>query len=188
MRTLVICSWLFVVLIGCGKIDNRGGAGGDKPKVDACGLLTREEIQAVQGSAITDTKTSEHLNAGLRMSQCYFAAEQSSRSVSLVVTQTDVDHPTNRTPKDYWKETFTSSVVEEKKREGDAEEKERESKKPIKIIGVGDDAYWSGDRVGGALYAIKNNSFIRISLGGPDDQKTKIDKSKMLVRKALERL
>ena len=170
-------------LIGCNR-----NALTPVTKIDACALLTRAEIQAVQGSAITDTKTTEHSDAGLRMSQCYFSAEQSSKSVSLVVAQTDSDHPTNRTPKDYWKETFTPGVVEEKEREGDAKEKEDESKKPVKIAGVGEDAYWSGDRMGGALYAIKKNVFVRISLGGPDDQKTKIEKSKTLAQEALDRL
>jgi hypothetical protein len=183
MKALPYLLPLLVGFLGCNRSAVMPGA-----KLDACALLTRDEIQAVQGSTITDTKTSEHLDAGLRMSQCYFSAEQSNKSVSLVVTQTDPDHPTKRTPKDYWKETFTSSVVEEKEHEGDTEEKEHESKKPVKIDGVGDDAYWSADRVGGALYAIKKDVFVRISLGGPDDQKTKIEKSKTLAQKALDRL
>jgi hypothetical protein len=107
--------------------------------------------------------------------------------VSLVVTQSDPDHPGKRTPKDYWRETFAQHAVG-RERERESEERERESAAPEKIEGLGDDAYWLGNRVGGALYVIKNKTFIRLSLGGPDDQKTKIDKAKTLARKALDRL
>ncbi len=153
--------------------------------MDACALLTSGEIEAVQGSPITETKGSEHSEAGLHVSQCYFGIEQ-SKSVSLAVTQADPDSSVKRTPRDYWQETFEHRAVH-KENDGDSEE-ERESETPIKVEGIGDDAYWIGNRVGGALYVIKNNAFIRISVGGADDQKTKIDKSKTLAKKALERL
>jgi len=107
--------------------------------------------------------------------------------VSLVVTQSDPDHPVKRSPKDYWRETFAKQAIG-RERDRASEEREREWAAPEKIEGLGDDAYWLGNRVGGALYAMKNKTFIRLSLGGPDDQKTKIDKSKTLARKALDRL
>src|SRR5438445_9684802 len=46
------------------------------PKLDACRLLTKEEIQAVQESAVTDTKSSEGAGGVFRMAQCYFAAAE----------------------------------------------------------------------------------------------------------------
>ncbi len=72
-----------------------------------------------------------------------------------------------------------------------AEEKgEKEEKRvpPKKIEGLGDDAYWVGTRVGGTLYVLKKGAFIRLSLGGPDSQEMKIEKSKKLAEKALGRL
>ena len=45
-----------------------------------------------------------------------------------------------------------------------------------------------GNRVGGALYVLKHNSYIRVSIGGAGDQQTKIAKSKALARLALKRL
>jgi hypothetical protein len=156
-------------------------------KLDACALLTKQEIETVQGSPITETRTTDQSGQGFRVSQCYFGAEQTSESVSLVVTQSDPDQPVKRTPKDYWRDTFTKHPVA-RERDRESEEREPESATPEKIEGLGDDAYWLGNRVGGALYAIKNKTLIRLSLGGPDDQKTKIDKSKTLARKALDRL
>jgi hypothetical protein len=173
---------LLIAFSGCRKRE-----AAREPKADACALLTSEEIAAVQGSPVKETKSSEHSEADFRVSQCYFGVEQSGKSVSLAVTQADPNHPGKRTPKDFWQETLAGHAVD-KDGEGDKEEKERESAAPTKIEGVGDDAYWVGNRVGGALYAIKNKTFIRISIGGPDDQKTKIEKSKTLAKKALERL
>ena len=184
MKPKIVCCLLALPALfgGCGKVATK-----PEVKVDACALLTGEEIQAVQGSRITESKKTERAEGGFRISQCYFGAEQTSKSVSLAITQPDPDNPVKRTPKDYWKETFTGHSIS-KERERESEERESESAAPLKIEGVGDDAYWLGNRVGGALYAIKKKTFIRLSLGGPDDQTTKIDKSKTLARKALDRL
>ena len=53
-----------------------------------------------------------------------------------------------------------------------------ESHPPKKIEDIGDDAYWTGNRFGGMLYVLKHDAFISISVGGPDNEQTKIDKSK----------
>jgi hypothetical protein len=55
-------------------------------KFDACGLLTKEEIEAIQGSPITDAKSSGHSGKGFLVSERYYATKDSSRSVSLTVT------------------------------------------------------------------------------------------------------
>lgn len=168
---------------GCGKAAKENPA---SKKIDACALLTGAEIETVQGSPVTDTKGTEHSDGGLRNAQCYFATKQSSLSVSLVVAQDDPASPSKRTVREYWKETFGPDAKREKERE--EEEHEREGVEPTKIEGVGEEAYWVPVRVGGALYAVKGQAFVRISVGGPDDQKQKIEKSKELAKKVLDRL
>jgi hypothetical protein len=59
---------------------------------------------------------------------------------------------------------------------------------PKKIDDLGDAAYWTANRMGGALYVLKNNAFIPISVGGPDQEEAKIDQSKALAQKALSQL
>jgi len=54
--------------------------------------------------------------------------------------------------------------------------------------GIGDEAFWTGNRVGGVLYVLKKDVFIRVSLGGSDTPETRINKSKALAEKALGRL
>ena len=150
-------------------------------------MVTREEISAMQGSKITDAKSSLQVNKGFRVTQCFYTAKDFSKSVVVTVTQGDVDHPGDRTPKDFWDQSFHRDAKEEKEREGEREEEEKGATS-TKIDGVGDEAYWSGVRFGGALYVLKNDLFFRISVGGNDTEQGKIDKAKAVALKALGRL
>ena len=154
-------------------------------------MITREEIQAIQGSPITDAKSSESANDGLRMSQCYFATAEPNKSISLAVTQGEIAG--KRSARDFWNETFGAYRGGDKEKKESLEdrrgaERERESAAPKKIDGIGEEAYWTASRFGGALYVLKKDIFIRISIGGPDNEETKLTKSKALAGKALERL
>jgi hypothetical protein len=86
-----------------------------------------------------------------------------------------------RNPSESWQDIFHREATR-KKEEGEGE------KEPLKVEGVGDEAYWTGTRVGGALYVLKGNSYIRISVGGAGDQAAKIEKSKKLAESVLKRL
>jgi hypothetical protein len=174
-----------------------------KPKVDACALLNSKEIQAVQGEALKETKLSGQAGGGLQISQCFFTLPTFSNSISLLVAQKG-DGADAKDPKDFWRETFHKGASEEKDRERERErdkkdrdkdkkaggrgEEEEESTPPQKVSGVGDDAFWVGSRVGGAIYVLKGNAYIRISVGGSGDQASKINKSKTLAQKAIARL
>jgi hypothetical protein len=194
---------LFLIPVGCKKRETtRLVTSSSEPgegKLDVCSLITKEEIEAIQGSPITETKSSGHSDGGFRNSQCFYTATDFSRSVSLAVTQSDPDSPAKRSVKEFWKETFGRYTGEQKEREGDKEKKEslrgerrkegeEEANPPKKINGIGDDAYWTASRVGGALYALKNDAYIRVSLGGTDTEEARIEKTKKLAAKALGRL
>jgi hypothetical protein len=145
----------------------------------ACSLLTKEEAQAVQGEAFKDTKPNEHSAAGLSVSQCYFELPTPVNSIVLTVTR---KADGGRDPSQSWREIFHREESAHKK-----EEKEGE-KEPLKVEGVGDEAFWTGNRVGGALYVLKGNTYIRISVGGAGDQAQKIENSKKLALAVLKRL
>lgn len=68
------------------------------------------------------------------------------------------------------------------------EENENERNPPQPVAGLGDGAYWSGNPVGGVLYVLKGEKFIRVSVGGPDNQEVKLNKSKAIAGKVLPRL
>jgi len=186
-------SCLLVVVAGCNKDAARQLSANKQPSVEVCALLTKEEIQAVQGSPLKDTQSSEHVDKGIRTSHCFYVMENSSKSVSLLLTQKAPDYVKGQDgPKDVWADMFNRESAEEKEgktegkgeKPGDGEEEERP---PAKKVGdLGDDAYWISTRVASALYVLKEDMFIRISLGGTE--KDDIDKSKILAEKAIQRL
>jgi len=159
-------------------------------------MLDSKEIQSVQGEAVKETKLSGQAGGGLQISQCFFTLPTFANSVSLLVAQKG-DGADAKDPREFWRETFQKGAGEkERERErgkdkkvgGRGEEEEEEGAPPQKITGVGEDAYWIGSRVGGALYVLKGNSYLRISIGGSGDQTSKISKSKTLAQKAIARL
>jgi len=170
-----------------------------KRKIDACALLASNEIQSVQGEVLKETKASGKSESGFKVSQCFFTLPTFNKSIALALTQKD-DGSGGRDPRQYWKETFEGDTEAERDREKGTEktsakrgergreEDEEKSARPEKIAGVGDEAFWTGSRVGGALYVLKDNSYIRLSIGGADDQQTRIKKSKALAQMVLKRL
>jgi hypothetical protein len=153
-----------------------------KPKIDACALLTSKEIEAIQGEAIKETKLSGQSAGGFSVSQCFFTLPTFNNSVSLLVAQKG-EGGDARDPRDFWRDTFH----ETKAKENEEKEKE-ESTPPKKVAGIGDEAFWLGTRVGGSLYVLKGNAYVRVSIGGPAEQAIKMAKSKSLAQKALARL
>ncbi len=168
--------------------------------MDACSLLTSKDLQLIQGEALKETKPSTRSDGGFNISQCFYTLPTFTNSVSLLVAQRG-ESVGARDPKDFWKETFNridesdTERAREKDKDKDKDNKDKVQGReeegeaiPQKIAGVGDDAYWTGNRVGGALYALKGNTYIRISVGGPGDQATKIKKAKALAQIILKRL
>jgi hypothetical protein len=202
---------LFVILcVACKKADETSSPrasspvqqkaveqnGRVEPAIAACSLITSEEVAAIQRATIIEAKGGAGPSGSLVMSQCYYSAKEPNMSVSLAVIQPSPGSSTGSEARDYWEKTMGGSSEQaagETQREGIDQKSERgqeEEKKnpPKKIDGVGDEACWSGNRFGGALYVLKRNVILRISIGGPDDQETKIEKSKRLAEKALARL
>jgi hypothetical protein len=218
MNRSILCFCLALLAnAGCKKSTPTGAGSDAKPlaiehhaRINACSLLTKEEVGQMQNTHISDAKGSENADGGFLVSQCYYAAAAPNASVSLALTQADPDKATAPDPRDYWRQIFSRFSEEnaeaheketnKKEQENDKEKKEsllkqasrgEEEEKatpPKKISGIGDEAYWSGNRVGGALYVLKGDVFIRISVGGPDNEENKINKSKALALKTLGHL
>lgn len=54
--------------------------------------------------------------------------------------------------------------------------------------GLGDAAVWSGDAAAGALYVLRGDTVLRVSVGGAGTADEKIARSKKLAARALKRL
>ena len=169
-----------------------------EPRIAACSLITNEEVGAIQHATITDAKNSAGPSAGMLMSQCYYNSKEPNMSVSLAVIEHNPQDASPPDAKTFWAERlrrFTGDASDEEQsdeqseKHGGAEREEKENRvPPKKVDGIGEEAFWSGNRFGGALYVLAKDAIVRISVGGPDNEQTKIDKSKALALKALERL
>lgn len=171
--------------IGCSKHGSPPTSQRTQAHIDPCALLSKQDIEALQHSPITETKSSERTDGDFRMAQCFYTATEFNKSVNVVVIEKQETR--KRTPKDFWDETFLHAGGEKEKEEHEREE-EKERTPPKKIEGLGDDAYWSSNRFGGMLYVLKGDAFFSISVGGADTEQVKLEKCKTLAQKALERM
>jgi hypothetical protein len=156
------------------------------PGLEVCGLIEKSEIASVQGAQVQSAAPSNYASGGLVVSQCYYAvaSEDGSKnlSVHLQVIQADPKSSRPKALRDYWERAFRRE-----KGRGEDEEEEETSKAQV-IRGFGEEAFWLGNSRGGALYTLKKAKLVRVMIGGADDTKTRIEKSKTLAAKVLKRL
>ena len=135
---------------------------------DACQVLTKADLAAVQGEEFASTKLSPR-DGG---TQCFYQLPTFVKSVSV-----DVRYGGARK---FWDETF--------EREHEADDPDEKVTPPVKVRGVGSEAMWVSSRVAGSLYVRKGDALLRVSVGGPGDTKEKIARSKRLALRALKRM
>ena len=185
---LLLCLLLFAgAIFGSQKTASHAAT---QSKPDPCALLTSADIQAVQGDAVQDSKPSTQPAGGLVMSQCLFRTAAPSKSVSIAIATSGTT-----SPRAFWQKQFHPDKAEPAEKEKDKPaagrkqaREEEESTQPRLIKGVGEQAYWVGSPMVGALYVLKANTFLRISVGGVREESARIEKSVALARLALKRL
>ena len=148
---------------------------------DPCGLLTDAEVRAVQRQVPTQKIPSEQPAGAFRFTQCFYRTQELSSSVSVALGVPLTDNKRSG-PRDYWRAQFKREHREER------EESDEKKNEPRRIAGLGDEAFWVGDPVTGALYVLKGDVFLRLSVGGPPAQAEKIKRAKVLAVYALKRL
>jgi hypothetical protein len=137
-------------------------------QLDACHVLSKEDVAAVQGESFTEAK----LSTRGELTTCFYQLPTFSSSISV-----DVMHDGAR---EYWEENFEG----ERERE-EPEEKEAELQR---VRGVGSEAFWVGARGTGSLFVRKGDSMVRVSVGGAGTAEEKIQKAKRLALRALKKL
>ena len=149
-------------------------------KLDPCSLLTSSEIEAVQGHAPAQKVASEQPSGSFRFTQCFYRTAEYTSSVSVAVGVPLATDSKRSGPRQYWQQQFHPQVKPSPGR------KKKEPPKPI--TGLGDEAFWVGDPLSGALYVRKGDVFLRLSVGGPTNETEKIRRAKLLASRALTRL
>jgi hypothetical protein len=163
---------------------------------DACALLADGDVRTVLGVTVNERQPGTQQARGLLLTQCYLGTG-TPRSVSIAVAgATKSGGGKTVTPRAFWRDRFHERDQRDRERTGDTREAARTGERREQdgesearpIAGVGDEAFWSGTRVAGALYVLRGNTFIRVSVGGIGDEKERIEKSRQLAVAALARL
>jgi hypothetical protein len=195
--TILPCVGLvFASMLGEAAPQNAKNATGvTKGAPDACALLTPAEIEAIQGERVEETKSTVQPSEGLFAAQCLFRTPTVNKSVSLSLTGSDRLRPVALTARELWRKQFHSPDVESDKESAAGQnvkkldfEGARESRKPRPIPGLGEEAYWVAGPVASALYVLKGEMFLRISVGSAGQESARMEKSKALARAALKHL
>ncbi|OLB36250.1 MAG: hypothetical protein AUH11_11960 [Acidobacteria bacterium 13_2_20CM_57_17] len=194
LRILPYVAFVFAgVLGGAATQSAKKDTGVSKGTVYACALLTPAEIEAIQGERVEETKSTVRPSGGLFATQCLFRTPTLNKSVSLFLTASDPLHPVPLTARQLWQKQFHSSEVDEEPVAGENKkkldpERKRESREPCPIRGLGEEAYWVASPVASALYVLKGEMFLRISVGSAGQESERMEKSKALARAVLKRL
>jgi hypothetical protein len=164
------------------------GAAASSPRLpNACQLLTARDIARVQGQEFKSVKLTESEANGVTVSQCFYTLPSFTSSVSVDVMRGKT--------KAFWRGHFsTAREVSDDDEDRDrlpkaaSHEAEEHETSALKVEGVGDAAVWSGNRAAGALYVLKGETIVRVSVGGGGSQEEKIERSKKLAARALRKL
>ena len=155
------------------------GALRDAAAIDACKLLSNDEIASVQGEAPARAQLVGQSNGQLAVSQCNFLLPTGSNSLAVRVVDRG-NGPNARDPKDVWQETFHGPPLDPTHA--------RFARQHQKVEGLGDEAFWLGNRKSGGLHVLIGNRYIRINVGGQEEVPAKIEKCSKLAHFVLPRL
>ena len=156
------------------------GPGVAQSPAGACLLIEKSEIESLQGAQMRGSEPSTGTEAGMAFSDCYYTVISSdgskNLSVHLRVLRDEAQGAGGGALKSFWAERFRG-----------AKEKKK-AEKPRAVEGVGDEAYWLGNNVMGALYVLAKDRIVRVSVGGAEEVDAKVEKSRSLAEKAIKRL
>lgn len=149
--------------------------------IDACALLTSEDIQTVQGEPLQRADASGRSEGELATAQCLFVLASFDKSISLQVVGKG-NAKAGRDAKSAWKALFPPEILQERETASG-----KKKIPPKRIADLGKEAFWMGGPAGG-LYVLADKHYIFLSTGGADEEETKIRKCTQLARRALGRL
>ncbi|HEX8633326.1 MAG TPA: hypothetical protein VF703_04165 [Pyrinomonadaceae bacterium] len=152
-----------------------------------CALLTSDDIKAVQGEAVKESKPGRRDGTDFAVTSCFYATPTFTKSVSLEVTRKGTS---SRSVREFWKANFAAALD---KREQKNERRKKQGKPQAgapaqPVSGIGDEAYWISTNANSTLYAFKGDTLVRISIGGVDTEESRMKKIKTLAERALSRL
>jgi len=169
-----------------------GSVSASAKEMDVCMLLSGSEIESVQGETVKETKRSTQPSGRMLMSQCVFHTATLAKSVHVALATPEHAGRLGLAPREFWQRQFHSTELKEEEtsvagKESD-QEREQGANKARPIGGLGEEAYWVGNPIAGALYVLQGDVFLRISVGGVREESARIEKTKILARAVVKRL
>lgn len=180
---------------------------GASKSFDACSLLTGSEIANVLGQPLQELKPGAQSNGSVNMSHCLFVTRDFAKSASVAVATPSAGDSGARNLRAFWRNQFHSLHQQEGEKRPTSiktpsnsaflssaeasqsqDEDEDAARKPRAISALGEEAYWVGSPLSGALYVLQGDLFLRISVGGVPKESERIAKSKSLATAILPRL
>jgi hypothetical protein len=162
---LVLVAVLAVaVLAGC------GGSGGKASTVDACGLITAADAQAVLGGPVKAPENPVSGEGNAVVTSCKYRAEAADlNNITLIVRRLDTPASGKQDFDQFKKDTEPKLNVT-----------------PVDVSGIGDAAFWIGGSLN-QLAVLKGRDQLLISVNNPQGA-TEQEASQTLAAKALSRL
>ena len=198
---------LWLLLLSVATLSGRGASGSPPttktrstapkagPRVNACMLLTSAELQAAVGEPLAEARPSTQPAGRIQTSECLFRTPTFAKSVSLTLALPGSTASISAL-REFWRNQFHATREKEEDTAGEDREtpsaseaeRERGARRPRPISGLGDDAFWVGSQISGALYVLDGDAFLRVSVGGIADESSRLAKSKMAASAAIRRL
>lgn len=147
---------------------------------DVCELLTSDELEKTLGERPINIQKTSNTSGGFTISQCLFNMPTFSNSISIQVTRRAPG------PKGVDPRAFLERKIEEREK---GEEGEKEGERGLDFVpGLGDKAIWMGTAVGGTFYVLKDDFFVRISVGSLKEPAKRREKAIEIAKLVLNRM
>lgn len=146
-----------ITLAGCGGAkteetkngvaapQSNGSTARSTVKLDACGLLTKADAEALLGGPVKEPTTTHNENGGTVVSQCRYSDAAGDKQVGLLARQA----PTTAEAKQVFGNARNAS-------------KGLTGTDPQTVSGLGEDAYWTGGNLG-QLNVLKDNFWLIVT-------------------------
>jgi hypothetical protein len=143
---------------------------------DPCLLLSDEDVRALQGHPVVQRVPSAPPARRFRIAQCVYRTPELTHAVSVAVASPLPAGPAGAV-RAYWRERFSPAASPPGRHDP-----------PRPVAGIGDDAFWVGDRVSGALYVLEGDVLVRVSVGGVREEGPRLERTKALAVRLVARL
>ncbi len=185
--TPLLYSLISLILISCTA---QAQTNDSNTKLNNCSLITREEVEAIQKEPVKEIKSNSQTFDNRLITQCFYQLTTYAKSISVQVTQASPKQPEKANLLGFWKGIFHSGAVIKNENSKTEENKinEKRSNVVVRVFNLGDEAFLAGNQITLALYVLKKNNIIRISIGGAEKEQIRIQKMKILAGKLINRL